>query len=571
MFQPIESCAKDIRWDLVPEMRERLLGPDGLRLPEWLASGQARVVKHGPHRTVYRVNLPDLRFYLKHNRVHDVRAWLRGWLRPSKARIEYEHARAVAARRVPSVVPLGMGERRQAPGRGDSFLITRTLDDTEPLRSFIDQTFPRLERKIQARVRLRLAKELGRLVARLHDTGVLHDDLHLGNVVVRLEAGDQPRLFLIDLHALRLGRPLSWPASRDNLVILNRFCVIRMTRTDRLRFCRAYCLARYGRRSTLPPLSSRAVIADLERRTWLSNFRFWPTRDVRCLSTNRYFSRLRSRGVTAYAVRDLDRTQLDALMADPDAPFRRTGVAAAAVELEMRVNGVSQQVVYQRFPAPSWKGAFKTFFRWSAPMQMWWHGHAVRDRWLPTPRPLALLRRHRWALPRESYLLRARVDGAVPLERFLVSLRSLSPEDRREVLHRRIEQLALLVRLLHQRGLSQPRLSTAGIAVSDTPAPEERLSDPPPWLESLDGIWLMDLVGITCRFPLPRSERVRNLARLFASLADEPTVSRTDRLRFLGIYLEWGVGGRAGWKTWWREIDTAARKLVARSTVCAEG
>jgi hypothetical protein len=567
MFQPIQPSARDLRWELVPEVRDRLLGPDGLRLPEWLASGQARVVKHGPHRTVYRVNLPDLRFYLKHNRVHDVRAWLRGWLRPSKARIEFEHAREVAARQVPSLVPLGMGERREAAGRGDSFLITRSLEATEPLRAFIDQTFSRFGPRRQARVRLRLAKELGRLVAHMHDTGIVHDDLHLGNVVVRLEAGDEPRLFLIDLHALRLGRPLSWPASRANLVILNRFCVIRMTRTDRLRFWRAYCAARTSLRCP----ANRVVIADLEQRTWLSNFRFWPTRDVRCLGTNRYFERVRSGGVCAYAARDLDRRQLDALLADPDAPFRRTGVGAAAVELEVRVNGVSRPAVYQRFPAPSGSDTFTALFSRSAPVQMWWHGHAVRDRWLPTPRPLALLQRRHWGLPRESYLLRARVDGAATLEQFLVSLRSLPPEKRRDALRPRIEQLALMVRLLHQRGLSHPRLSIAGLAVSDVPTPEGRLNDPPPWLERLDGIWLMDLVGITNRLPVPRAERVQNLAVLYTSLTHDPIVSRTDRLRFLGVYLEWALRGRTGWKAWWREIDAASRKMVARRAADAQG
>jgi hypothetical protein len=559
MFQPILPSSRELRWELDPEVRDRLLGPDGLRLPEWLASGQATVVKHGPHRTVYRVNLPDLRFYLKHNRVHDLRAWLRGWLRPSKARIEYDHARAVAARQVPSVTPLGMGERRGAAGRGDSFLITRSLEDTEPLRTFIDQTFPRLERRRQSRVRLRLARELGKLVARLHDAGIVHDDLHLGNVVVRIEADDQPRLFLTDLHALRLGRPLGWRASRANLVILNRFCVIRMTRTDRLRFWRAY----RGARVMPLPAAERAILADLEQRTWLSNFRFWPTRDVRCVGTNRYFQRRRCRAVSAYAVRDLDRDQLDDLLADPDAPFRRDGSGPCdgpgEVEIEVRVNGVTRRGVYQRIPAASWTDVLLTLPRRSAPRQTWWHGHALRDRWLPTPRPLALLSKRCWGLLQGSYLLRAKVDGARTLEQFLIALSALTPERRRQALNQRIEQLALVVRWLHQRGVSHPRLSAAGVVVSDGPTPQERLEDPPPWLSSVDGIWLADLVGIAHRFPLPRRDRLRNLANLYVSIARHSLVSRTDRLRFLGVYLQWGLRGRAGWKTWWRAIEAAAR------------
>ena len=53
----IRVKAGGVRWQIRPECREELLGPEGLRLQEWLWRGQAAVVKHGPHRTVYRVAL----------------------------------------------------------------------------------------------------------------------------------------------------------------------------------------------------------------------------------------------------------------------------------------------------------------------------------------------------------------------------------------------------------------------------------------------------------------------------------------------------------------------------------
>src|SRR5579884_2881760 len=93
-----------VRWQIRPGL-EHLFDADGLCLNDWLAAGQAQVVKHGPHRTVYHVVLPGLDFYLKHNRLADCRARLRELVRPSKARSEYEHARAVAARHVPTFEP----------------------------------------------------------------------------------------------------------------------------------------------------------------------------------------------------------------------------------------------------------------------------------------------------------------------------------------------------------------------------------------------------------------------------------------------------------------------------------
>src|SRR5438094_4922613 len=136
----LEFESGGLRWRVTPECCEHLFGPKGLRLQEWLAAGQAVLIKHGPHRQVYRVNLPGLRFYLKHNRVRDVRTWVRQLIRPSKAVMEFKRALAVAARGVPTIAPLGVAERARGAGPSDSFLLTRCLDHTEPLSTFIEQT-----------------------------------------------------------------------------------------------------------------------------------------------------------------------------------------------------------------------------------------------------------------------------------------------------------------------------------------------------------------------------------------------------------------------------------------------
>ena len=72
--QLTHATVAGFRWSLLPNLHARLLNEQGLRLPEWLESGQARVVKQGPHRIVYRVELPGLCFYVKHNFIHDQRA-----------------------------------------------------------------------------------------------------------------------------------------------------------------------------------------------------------------------------------------------------------------------------------------------------------------------------------------------------------------------------------------------------------------------------------------------------------------------------------------------------------------
>src|SRR5947199_4452590 len=142
-----ELTSGDVRWQVLPEWRHALFGPNGLRLDEWLRSGLAHVVKNGPHRTVYRIALPGECIYLKHHRLPDVRAWLRQLVRPAKARMEFERALAVAARQVPTVFPIALGERRNGSGPSESFLITQGVDDTESLSDFIEKTLPHFARQ----------------------------------------------------------------------------------------------------------------------------------------------------------------------------------------------------------------------------------------------------------------------------------------------------------------------------------------------------------------------------------------------------------------------------------------
>ena len=74
--------AGGFRWTVSAGLETPLLGRSGLPLSDWLRAGQAHIVKQGPHRIVYRVDLPGLCFYLKHNRVTDARSWLRQLVRP---------------------------------------------------------------------------------------------------------------------------------------------------------------------------------------------------------------------------------------------------------------------------------------------------------------------------------------------------------------------------------------------------------------------------------------------------------------------------------------------------------
>src|SRR5262249_45078769 len=159
-----------------------------------------------------------------------------------------------------------------------------------------------------------------------------------------------------------------------------------------------------------------------------------------------------------------------------------------------------------------------------------------------------------------GYLLTEKLPEVVNLHQFVNALEGHTPADRRHQLRRILDQIACLIRDLHRRQLSHRDLKAANILVDRKKAVDgEAASSPstahrPP---STAAVWLIDLVGVSLHHRLRRSRRVQNLARLHASFHHNPTLTRTDKLRFLRTYLQWGLFGRAGWKRWWRDIEAA--------------
>src|SRR5260221_14712698 len=152
-----------IRWHIAPAAID-LLSSDSLDLKAHLQSGKAQIVKTGPHRTVYRVALPEGVVFWKHCRIAGWRSWLRQCLRPAKARMEYDRAVALAARGIPTIEPLawGVDDRSFA---GESYLITRELVGAISLTPFLEQIECNRDQSIKRR---ETAIALGRFFAKFH-------------------------------------------------------------------------------------------------------------------------------------------------------------------------------------------------------------------------------------------------------------------------------------------------------------------------------------------------------------------------------------------------------------------
>jgi heptose I phosphotransferase len=178
-------------------------------------------------------------------------------------------------------------------------------------------------------------------------------------------------------------------------------------------------------------------------------------------------------------------------------------------------------------------------------------GHGLEGRNLPTARPLAVFHRRRRGLPAEGYLVQEKITDALELRQTAARLATAADGWRRR--RPLVEQLARLIRHLHHCRLSHRDLKAANVLVqsADGPGPS--------------ALWFIDLVGVARHRALRRAVRVQNLARLHASFYRDPSLTRTDKLRFLRVYLQWGLHGRRGWKAWWKAIEQATLAKAARN------
>lgn len=567
MFKPPEwqwTEAGAIGWWFRDSWGQTLLGPDGLRLEQWRDEGRLTTVKSGPHRIVYRVDLPEGAVFIKHYLVPDYRAMFRQWFRRGKGRNEGKRSASLAEIGIPTFHPIALGELRKRKFLFENYLVTWEIPGTIPLDDFLENHLDRLLEPTRSQVRQRVARALALLTARLHNAGMTHIDFHPGNVLVRLGPGDVPELSMIDLDALRQQPRLRWSKARRNLALLDHYFWLRSSRTDRHRFLKAYVA---GRNEPAPDARRFARAIEGSTRAWAE--RLWRRWGRRCRSTNKYFRTFEGPRTWGVAVRDLDDHEIRILAANPDSPFSdprstliKNSRTSKVVETTMSVGGVPTKVVFKRFNRKKWIDPWLNLFRPSRAWRSWQAGQDLASRGIPTPRNILFLARKRrfwsnpfsWFLPHETYLATCKEEQVITLSEYVRKvLPTLPPEECRARVRKVNLELARLLRDLHERSLSHRDLKASNILVHLDPGKAGKL------------LSLIDLVGVQVWHPVPRHRRVQNLARLSISLDAVPGRTRSETLRFLRSYLPWGLSPLSSWKQVWRATEQAVRAKQERN------
>ncbi len=229
--------------------------PDGPRSQfEEIVSTSGEVAKQAGNRTTLRFLAHGRAFFLK---IHTGIGWreifknlLIGKMPVLGAGVEWTALHAVRALGIHTVTPAGYGCQGFNPARQRSFLLTEDLGESVTLESLL-MAWAGLERL--SREELRLKRELIRgtaqLIQRLHAHSLIHRDLYLCHIRIRIadlaNHGQDgcPPLYLMDLHRtqVRTFRRTRWIV-KDLGSLYFSALHIGLSKQDRFRFIREYTL-----------------------------------------------------------------------------------------------------------------------------------------------------------------------------------------------------------------------------------------------------------------------------------------------------------------------------------------
>ncbi len=545
-----------------PDARKLLQGHvDSARHPE--RSGWHEV-KRNDSRIVYRREIDGQQVYLKTYRNES--PWRRAarWLGRSDARREMDFLRHLSSRGIDAPPPLAAG-----CANGTDWLMTRAVAPAEAADCWHER---QLRRGPEGRRAIREATvELARTIGRMHSAGVSHSDLHCGNILIRHPQGPR-EMVVTDLHRARRRGRLSRRTRAMNLAQLMYDRLTFTTRSDRLRFLRAYMRAAgaegslRGWQLLVEYLAGRHMRAQHARR------------DRRMRRTNRYFGKLalpggwtarvvkaskRKMGGSIAAEAVFQEDDWRAALADPDALLTGPGGevvkdsdSALVVRRELTV-GEQRLDVYvkrSRRKAP-WKVLIDCL-RPSRAIRAFRLGHALLTRRIATALPLAALERRAGAVLLDSILITEAVE-APRLQEFLRTWLGRPPagDDRlsatrqHQLAQEVLWQLGRIVQKLHDLGFAHRDLKATNLMVHwDGQCPPDLV--------------LIDLDGLKHPRVLTMRRRFQGIMRLNVSLLNCPVVNHAGRLRMLLGYLRRPGSGRINFKPYWRMLETwSARKL----------
>ena len=432
--------------------------------------------------------------------------------RVNAAQREWDALKKLEAANVPVASPLALAER---PG-GGALLVTRHVGGGKTLGESLHG---------YAFEQRRLLRRVGELVRQLHESGYLHGDLHIGNILI----GEKGPV-LVDLQRVREIKD-SGDRIRDLAFLDFSLYHLGVTRSNRLRFR----IAALGI-GLFRVAEEREQLRIIGRASHTRGIEYYNGRTRRTLRTGEDFFALsieRWKGLrhsefseaAAAAAIDMHRREVS-----------KGGPAVIKSDHRSQVSSVDldgRRVIVKQVVKTSLPKQVADVFRGSSARRAWVGGHGLRIRGFAAPMPLAFLEERKFGVPVASIVV---LEDISELQR-VSDVKAGTP-----LAHALPRVLQRLVTRLHRSCIVHGDFQSIHVYL------DEQTGEATPTLIDLEGV----------RFPQEISDgkRIEMLAALNASIADEviPAEERAEMFERHARALPYEQGN-----------NRAARLIVRRS------
>ena len=524
----------------------------------------AILVKRNSQRDVWKVTCGSRVYFAKLYHPNGAVARAKLFVRGPTALREWSAGVYASAHSIATVSSVAVAWEGTNGRQGTSLLITEAVSRVEPLH---DYWLKVRDDRVRS---LMLCDSLARLIARAHQCGFQHDDMHPGNILARCQPNGC-EVFFVDLHKVRTGRSVTAREMVINLAQLNQWFRRYATRTQRRRFLKKYVDYRdqFGQSSDYARnwrINPGKLIADLSLQAEVHARKLWAKRDRRTARDSRYFARIKPapgwRGhvllqakhpcpCAAASRLTYTRSQWKQWLSDPLAwvdatrhQLIKNSHTATLCKASLPTEPPTAVIVKRHLGRTAWK-RFIHALGPSRTRRSWRIANMLNNRDLPVAAQLMVLERYIARLIRvDSLSMVEYIPDSADLETFLTrDVARLAPDAQRTVKDRLIDAVVTLLKTFYERGFSH----------RDLKAPNLLVVWPAPYTAS-PLLTFIDMDGISHMGNVPTERQIRGMVRLCASLLSSPTCTASDRLRFLKRYLT-GPGRTAkGWKEMWRLI-----------------
>jgi tRNA A-37 threonylcarbamoyl transferase component Bud32 len=351
-------------------------------------------------------------------------------------------------------------------------------------------------------------EELVKIVREIHQAGLFHKDLHVGNFL-----WDGQSLFLTDLHRAEIGKAVSLRRRLWNLSHLFHSLRDTWEEKDQERFIDLYfgaeAVSSHQKGVFLQHV--RSQMGRLQKRQWKS-------RTKRCLKESTEFTVQKGKGIIYYHRRDyplegVRRAVEEHLKLVRDNP---SGLAKHSPKINVSILRVNEErICVKQFRNLHAWDRFRDRFRTSKGLKSWLGGNGLRARGIPSLKPLAFVEERNWLGLRGSFLIMEVSDAGRELDRYIFE----GLNDFRKRRHF-IQTFAEWLSSFHRRGLYHRDMKTCNLLITENGSG---------WT-----FHLLDLEDLLLDGKVNRKKLFRNLLQLNTSIPR--AISRTDRLRFLKRY-----------------------------------